>query len=46
MIEPEQKSTSPYKGLRAFTKDDVMHQVEQRGCAVLKIASPRCDHHC
>ena len=46
MVEPEQKSNSPNKDLRVFTKDNVMHLVEQRGCAVLRIASPTCSHHC
>ena len=40
------KSNSPYKDLRASTKDNVMHLVEQRGCAVLRIASPRCNYNC
>ena len=43
MVEPDQKGNSPYKDLRASTKV-VMHVVEQRGCAVLWIASPRCNH--
>ena len=46
MVEPEQKSNSPYKDMRASSKDNVMHLVEQRGCAVLWIASPRCNHCC
>ena len=27
-------------------KDNVIHLVEYRGCAVLQIASSRCNHHC
>ena len=27
-------------------QDNALHLVEQRGCAVLGIASPRCNHHC
>ena len=34
------KNNSPYKDLRASTKDNVMHLRERR------IASPRCNHHC
>ena len=33
------------KDLLASTKDNVMHLVEQRGYAVLRIASPRCNQH-
>ena len=38
MVEPEQESNSPYKHLRASVKDNVMHLLEQRGRAVLRIA--------
>ena len=40
------KKQPPYKNLRALTKDNVMHLGEQRGCAVLRIASAWCNHHC
>ena len=46
MVEPKQKSNSPYKDTRASTKHNVMHLVEQQDCAVLRIISPRCNHHC
>ena len=46
MVLPENKSKSPFKDLRISTKDNVMHLVEQRGCAVLRIVSSRCNHHC
>ena len=46
MIEPKQKINSPYKDLRASTKDYVMDLMEQRECAIVRIVSPRCNHHC
>ena len=46
MVEPEQKSNFLYKDRCTSTKNNVMHLVEQRGCALLQIAFPRCIHHC
>ena len=41
MVETERKQLPVQRPAR-FHKDNVMHLAEQRGCAVLRIASPRC----
>ena len=43
-LRPNKKINSSYKDLRASTKDKGMHLVEQIGCVVLRLSSPRCNH--